>query len=138
MLAPRGFLHAYPPNSLSHKATAFTSGLTIFFTFVNIVKRRGYGMTIQMRGPRTYRIRKKLLRALQHLANGRSLRETAALTRMTVRGLKVAIQKPHVEALLAEFDRGQGSGLLPMVVSTFERVTDLRLRQQRRSGPASW
>ena len=95
-------------------------------------------MTNQMRGPRTYRIRKKLLRALQHLADGRSVREAAALTRMTTQGLKVAIQAPDVLALLGEGDRGQRSGLLPMAVSTFERVTDLRLRHQRRSGPARW
>jgi|SRR5262245_29018497 len=87
-------------------------------------------MTNQMRGPRTYRIRKKLLRALQHLADGRSVREAAALTRMTTQGLKVAIQAPHVLALVAEGDCGQGP--LPKVVSTFERVTDLRLRQLRR------
>jgi hypothetical protein len=95
-------------------------------------------MTNQMRGPRTYKIRKKLLRALQHLADGRSLREAAALTRMTAPGLKVAIQKPHIEALLAGFDRRQKSWLMPMAVSTFERVTDLRLRKQRRSGLARW
>jgi hypothetical protein len=96
-------------------------------------------MTNQIREPRrTYKLRKKLLRALQHLADGRSLREAAALTRMTTQGLRAAIQKPHVEALLAESHRGQGLGLLPVVVSTFERVTDLRLRQQRRSGPARW
>ena len=88
--------------------------------------------TNQMRGPRRYRIRKKLLRAVQHLAEGRSLREAAALAQMTARGLELAIRKPNVEALLAEFDRGQESGLLPLVVSTFERVTHLRLRQLRR------
>src|SRR5262245_13700572 len=95
-------------------------------------------MTNQVRGPRgKYKLRKKLRRALQHLADGRSLREAAALTRMTTQGLKVAIQAPDVLALLGEGDRGQRSGLLPKVVSTFERVTDLRLRQRRRrSRPA--
>ena len=96
-------------------------------------------MTNQVRGPRgTYRIRKKLRRALQYLADGRSLREAAALTRMTAQGLKVAIQAPHVLALVSEGDRGQQPELVPKMVSTFERVTDLRLRQLRpRSRPAT-
>jgi hypothetical protein len=94
--------------------------------------------TSQMRGPRTYRIRKKLFRALQHLTDGRPLSEAAALARMTPLGLKRALRKPHVEALLAEFDGGPGCGSLPMVVSTFERLMDLRLRQQRLSGLARW
>jgi hypothetical protein len=117
---------------------ADTSGLTIFFTFVNILKGRGFRMTNQVRGPRVaYRIRKKLRRALQYLADGRSLREAAALTRMSAQGLKAAIQKPHVLALMAEGDRGHQRELVPKVVSTFERVTDVRLRQLRpRSRPA--
>jgi hypothetical protein len=109
-----------------------------FFYLLEYFETTGVRMTNQMRGPRTYRIRKKLLRALQHLADCRSLREAAALTQMTAPGLKVAIQKPHVEVLLAGFDRGRESGLLPMAISTFERVTDLRLRKQRRSGLARW
>jgi len=107
------------------------SDLTKFFTFVNILERREFGMTNQMREPRgPYKVRKKLLRALQHLADGRSLAEAAALTRMTVQGLKVAIHRPRVLAFLGEGDQGQRP--LPKVVSTFERVTDLRLRQRRR------
>jgi hypothetical protein len=97
---------------------------------VNILGTTELWMTNQVGGPRgPYKLRKKLRRALQHLAYGRSLREAAALTRMTVQGLKVAIQKPNVLALLDEGDRGHRPELLPKAVSTFERVTDFRLRQ---------
>ena len=85
-------------------------------------------MANQVRGPRgAYKLRKKLRRALQHLADGGSLREAAALTRMTAQGLKVAIQAPHVLAFVGEGDLGQRP--LPKAVSTFERVMELRLRQ---------
>jgi hypothetical protein len=68
---------------------------------VNILGTTELWMTIQVRGPRgPYKLRKKLRRALQYLAYGRSLREAAALTRMTAPGLKVAIQKPHVLAFV--------------------------------------
>jgi hypothetical protein len=88
----------------------------------------------QQPGPRgSYRLRKKLRRALQHLADGRPLQEAAALARMTASGLKVALRKPHVLALVGENARAQQSGLLPKAVSTFERVMDSRLRQPRRS-----
>jgi len=108
------------------------SGLTEFFTFVNNLERLELRMTNQVRGPRgTYKVRAKLRRALRHLADGRSLREAAALARMTAQSLKLALRKPHVLALLDEGDPGHR--LLPKVVSTFERVTDLRLRQLRRT-----
>jgi len=67
------------------------------------------------------------------LADGRPLQEAAALARMTASGLKVALRKPHVLALVGENARAQQSGLLPKAVSTFERVMDSRLRQPRRS-----
>jgi hypothetical protein len=84
----------------------------------------------QQHGPRgSYRLRKKLRRALQHLTDGRSLEEAAALVRMTAPGLKVALRKPHVLALFEEKAHAQQSGLLPKAVLTFERVMDSRLRQ---------
>jgi hypothetical protein len=88
---------------------------------------------LPQRGPRgTYRLRKKLRRALQHLADGRPLPEAAALARMTTGGLKIALRKPHVLALIEEDARALRFGLRPKAVSTFERVMCLRLRAVRR------
>jgi hypothetical protein len=85
---------------------------------------------LRRRGPRgTYRLRKKLRRALQHLADGRPLPEAAALARMTAPSLRVALRKPHVLAFFGEDACAEQSRLLPKAVSTFERVMDLRLRQ---------
>jgi hypothetical protein len=78
------------------------------------------------RGPRgPYKIRKKLERALRHLADGRRFSEAAALSRMTTQGLRVALQKPNLLALVAENARAP----VPKAVLTFERVMDLRLRE---------
>jgi hypothetical protein len=85
---------------------------------------------LRQRGP--YRLRKKLRRALQHLADGRPLPEAAALARMTAPSLRLALLKPHVQAFLGEDTRARQSRLLPKALSTFERVMDLRLRRCRR------
>jgi hypothetical protein len=79
------------------------------------------------RGPRgPYKLRKKLQRAVQHLADGRPLSEAAALSRMTTQGLTAALQRPNLLALVAENARAP----LPKAVLTFERVMDSRLRQR--------
>jgi hypothetical protein len=80
---------------------------------------------LRQRGERgAYKLGKKLRRALQHLTDGRPLPEAAALARMTPQGLKVALRKPHVLALVSEDARARLSGLLPKACATIEKVMD--------------
>jgi hypothetical protein len=71
-----------------------------------------------------YRLGGKLRRALQFLTDGRPLPEAAALARMTPQGLRIALRKPHILAILSEDARARLSGLLPKACSTVERVMD--------------
>ena len=69
---------------------------------------------LRPRGPRgSYNLRKKLRRALQHLNDGRPLPEAAALARMTTGGLKIALRRPQVLALVGEGARARSSRFLP-------------------------
>ena len=80
---------------------------------------------VRRRGPRKpYRLGGKLKRALGHLTDGRGLVESALLAKMSPQGLRAALRKPHVMALVTEDARARLTGLLPKAASTVERILD--------------